>query len=184
MTDLLQDERAVLDQLQRALKTPFLPTRAETRCKALLDRLRASVRIGVFGLPGTGKRHLLNALAQETIIDMGLELPTMEFVHGPDRRTQIVLGDGSSLSAIGYPTQEIAEMEPAYLQVQTPAAPLSNCDALLVDSDPSPHDMAAALNWAATRVDLSIWCTQYWTCLLYTSPSPRDLSTSRMPSSA
>ena len=23
-----------------------------------------------------------------------------------------------------------------------------------------------------------------WTCLLYTSPSPRDLSTSRMPSSA
>ena len=25
---------------------------------------------------------------------------------------------------------------------------------------------------------------RYWTCLLYTSPSPRDLSTSRMPSSA
>ena len=26
--------------------------------------------------------------------------------------------------------------------------------------------------------------TTPWTCLLYTSPSPRDLSTSRMPSSA
>ena len=26
--------------------------------------------------------------------------------------------------------------------------------------------------------------TYLWTCLLYTSPSPRDLSTSRMPSSA
>ena len=26
--------------------------------------------------------------------------------------------------------------------------------------------------------------TQDWICLLYTSPSPRDLSTSRMPSSA
>ena len=25
---------------------------------------------------------------------------------------------------------------------------------------------------------------EYWDCLLYTSPSPRDLSTSRMPSSA
>ena len=25
---------------------------------------------------------------------------------------------------------------------------------------------------------------QFWVCLLYTSPSPRDLSTSRMPSSA
>ena len=28
------------------------------------------------------------------------------------------------------------------------------------------------------------WTKDRWTCLLYTSPSPRDLSTSRMPSSA
>ena len=28
------------------------------------------------------------------------------------------------------------------------------------------------------------WFTGSYTCLLYTSPSPRDLSTSRMPSSA
>ena len=28
------------------------------------------------------------------------------------------------------------------------------------------------------------WSDQGWICLLYTSPSPRDLSTSRMPSSA
>ena len=28
------------------------------------------------------------------------------------------------------------------------------------------------------------WAEYDWTCLLYTSPSPRDLSTSRMPSSA
>ena len=28
------------------------------------------------------------------------------------------------------------------------------------------------------------WLTPHWNCLLYTSPSPRDLSTSRMPSSA
>ena len=36
------------------------------------------------------------------------------------------------------------------------------------------------LNVASTRVVLS----EGHTCLLYTSPSPRDLSTSRMPSSA
>ena len=31
-----------------------------------------------------------------------------------------------------------------------------------------------------------LWVSNHvsWTCLLYTSPSPRDLSTSRMPSSA
>ena len=28
------------------------------------------------------------------------------------------------------------------------------------------------------------WLQGYYACLLYTSPSPRDLSTSRMPSSA
>ena len=28
------------------------------------------------------------------------------------------------------------------------------------------------------------WAVRHWTCLLYTSPSPRDLSTTRMPSSA
>ena len=30
----------------------------------------------------------------------------------------------------------------------------------------------------------SMYLGKPWTCLLYTSPSPRDLSTSRMPSSA
>jgi len=30
----------------------------------------------------------------------------------------------------------------------------------------------------------NLWHAMYWLCLLYTSPSPRDLSTSRMPSSA
>ena len=32
--------------------------------------------------------------------------------------------------------------------------------------------------------DLQVPADKYWGCLLYTSPSPRDLSTSRMPSSA
>ena len=34
------------------------------------------------------------------------------------------------------------------------------------------------------NVNISKMNTENWTCLLYTSPSPRDLSTSRMPSSA
>ena len=39
----------------------------------------------------------------------------------------------------------------------------------------SVKDIGALLDWIVTQPDL---------CLLYTSPSPRDLSTSRMPSSA
>ena len=41
------------------------------------------------------------------------------------------------------------------------------------------------INITAVKVsdDIGI-ATVFYTCLLYTSPSPRDLSTSRMPSSA
>ena len=35
-----------------------------------------------------------------------------------------------------------------------------------------------------TTTDVENWPGDYEDCLLYTSPSPRDLSTSRMPSSA
>ena len=38
-------------------------------------------------------------------------------------------------------------------------------------------------DWDQWREDNPDW-ERYYTCLLYTSPSPRDLSTSRMPSSA
>ena len=41
-------------------------------------------------------------------------------------------------------------------------------------------NQAKAKGWTITH----IWNTHWHPCLLYTSPSPRDLSTSRMPSSA
>ena len=41
---------------------------------------------------------------------------------------------------------------------------------------------SATLGWLAEEVNFDF--ETYITCLLYTSPSPRDLSTSRMPSSA
>ena len=45
----------------------------------------------------------------------------------------------------------------------------------------SPSVAAAIL---FTIAGLVTWALAFATCLLYTSPSPRDLSTSRMPSSA
>ena len=43
-----------------------------------------------------------------------------------------------------------------------------------------------ASSWTLTALPLFIWMGEilYRTCLLYTSPSPRDVSRSRMPSSA
>ena len=42
----------------------------------------------------------------------------------------------------------------------------------------------SALKVAIQKIEYSCQAAQDITCLLYTSPSPRDLSTSRMPSSA
>ena len=63
---------------------------------------------------------------------------------------------------------------------------------LTYNEEPNLHRTLQALSWAkqvividsfSTDKTLEI-CSQYSNCLLYTSPSPRDLSTSRMPSSA
>ena len=56
---------------------------------------------------------------------------------------------------------------------------------LLVGDGQDRHVTAESLFDAATDADEKVsLATVYNTCLLYTSPSPRDLSTSRMPSSA
>ena len=44
--------------------------------------------------------------------------------------------------------------------------------------------MGELVRWIESRPERSIAMVAHWGCLLYTSPSPRDLSTSRMPSSA
>ena len=50
----------------------------------------------------------------------------------------------------------------------------------------------AYVTWLLLAINIGVFLLQLsdesitygWSCLLYTSPSPRDLSTSRMPSSA
>ena len=53
------------------------------------------------------------------------------------------------------------------------------------------HHMVKTAQWSSEQSTWTLGVSiagqeevQYYTCLLYTSPSPRDLSTSRMPSSA
>jgi len=49
-------------------------------------------------------------------------------------------------------------------------------------STPAPRPATSSTEGLPTAPDVEI--VMYQGCLLYTSPSPRDLSTSRMPSSA
>ena len=50
--------------------------------------------------------------------------------------------------------------------------------------EPGPHDLLVEVQAVSVNpIDIKLR-KEAGTCLLYTSPSPRDLSTSRMPSSA
>ena len=49
---------------------------------------------------------------------------------------------------------------------------------------PSDADQYAAAVFCLAAILAALWVIGLRDCLLYTSPSPRDLSTSRMPSSA
>ena len=44
--------------------------------------------------------------------------------------------------------------------------------------------MTEALSEVSNLGSVEAWANQLWSCLLYTSPSPRDRQKSRMPSSA
>ena len=57
-------------------------------------------------------------------------------------------------------------------------------EAVALDADPRFHDITGNLVFAGFTAPKLVWMQQHEPCLLYTSPSPRDLSTSRMPSSA
>ena len=54
---------------------------------------------------------------------------------------------------------------------------------VFVETDISPHSNNATMATRIMEMDATL-LAQCNNCLLYTSPSPRDLSTSRMPSSA
>ncbi|MFZ7093055.1 hypothetical protein [Primorskyibacter sp. 2E233] len=147
----------------RATSTADLSSKAQTVCASLIKKLQSPVRLGLFGLPDAGKRHILNVLFGETIADPGLLLPTFELTHGAIAETEAVLPDGGAVNARGYPSREIADLMPVFLKVQTPTRQMPDCDVLLVAADPTPSDLTAALAWASARVDVSIWCSRQWT---------------------
>ena len=105
------------------------------------------------------KDKLINQNGEEVSLDppTGMELPPKGF-DVEDNGYLAPLEDGSSVDVVVKETSE-------RLQLLTPFKPW--------DGD--------NLTGAKLLIKAHGKCT---TCLLYTSPSPRDLSTSRMPSSA
>ena len=72
-----------------------------------------------------------------------------------------------------YTRKVLPFLKPDYFDKTHEKIIFDECAKFIVEYDKCP-----------TKEILSIECEKRKDCLLYTSPSPRDLSTSRMPSSA
>ena len=74
--------------------------------------------------------------------------------------------------------------DPVAVDVPNWPAPITLCGKSLKSPLGIPAGPLLNGRWCLYYASLGFDLVTYKTCLLYTSPSPRDLSTSRMPSSA
>ncbi|WP_417207237.1 hypothetical protein [Antarctobacter sp.] len=161
MTDQTALKTATLAGLDAERQRGGLAARAQTHCASLVEKLNRPVRIGLFGLPGVGKRAVLHALSGLSLDPVGTP-PTVEVSHGPSAATTAILADGSRLAATGLPTPALLAQQPVFLQVTSPATALVGRSVLLASSEASAEDLRAGLVWAAPRVDMALWCTVDW----------------------
>ncbi|ASP21154.1 hypothetical protein ANTHELSMS3_02490 [Antarctobacter heliothermus] len=139
-----------------------LAARAGATCASLLEKLDRPVRIGLFGLPGAGKRRVLHALTGLTVADHPGWAPTLEITYGPVPATTAMMVDGGRLEASGLPDPALLAQQPVFLQVTSPDKALVGRCVLLVSTEANAEDLQAALTWAAPRIDIALWCTVDW----------------------
>ncbi|MBS0123690.1 hypothetical protein [Thetidibacter halocola] len=162
MTGMRSDKTRALAQLEACPAQGLSPRAAQSR-QSLLARLRSPVGIGVFGMPGSGKRQLVEALVGPDVAPRGLALPSFALRHATRPRTEAVLPDGNTVEIDGYPDACLAALNPLFLEIGAPVPRLAGCRVLLVAAEASRDDLSAALDWAAGQVDVSIWCSRDWT---------------------
>ena len=107
----------------------------------------------------------------EKIERIAQEIPPLE-VNGPKAGDLLVLGWGSTEGTLVEATEQARQSGLSVAQLQ------------LHYISPLPSDLEKILKSYKKVLIPEINCGQLSTCLLYTSPSPRDATLSRMPSSA
>ncbi len=154
------DAAGALARLEAALAAREMPERAADRCARIIAALRRPVRVALLGLPGAGKRRLLDAFVGQAVAPEGAALPPCQIGFGEAARTTATLPDGSTRAQDGLPDAALLARAPAFLRIEAPLPPLRRMSFLLVAAEASARDMRAALRWSAPRTDMALWCTR------------------------
>lgn len=162
MTATAQVKPQVIAALEALRASGKASSRAERSIASLIEKLSSPVRVGIFGLPGAGKTALAGHLGGLPLSDLPPPLPTLDLSQGMAAATRATLADGRVVDHCGLPDADLLAQAPVFMQIQSPAPDLAGRRLLMVASEAQADDIAAALVWAAPRVDICLWCTRAW----------------------
>lgn len=160
MASLAPRTRKTLEELEAALASSTIPPRIARSCQRLVEKLRRPIRVGLIGFETEKRRRLLAALLRTEVLPGRMLCPTLEIGFAEQPYTRATLADASTLAAEGYPQSELLDREAVFLQIGAPLEALRRVTFLHLAAGEDAAEQAAALRWAARRIDFAIWGTR------------------------
>lgn len=165
MASLAPRTRKTLDDLEVVLASAALPARIARQCEDLVDKLRRPVRVGLIGFAAGQRKRLLGALLGTEVLPDRMAWPTVEIGFADQAQTRATLADASTLVMDGLPRPDLMERAPVFLRIGAPLDALRRVTFLHLAACEDADEQAAALRWAARRLDFALWCTRDFSAL-------------------
>lgn len=154
------DTPAVLARLEALLSSGVLTQAEVVSCNGLAEALRRPARVAIFGQDAGDVTGVLASMLGEAVIDVAPGGPAIELHAGDGPRHTATFEDGSSLSQKGYPSADLLQYGPLFLQIETPLAMLETMSFLAVELGADAETYTPALGWAAKRSEIAIFCAR------------------------
>lgn len=160
--DLEAQRSKTLERLSSIAQSDRISEKAKQRCAGIHDRLESPVLVGILGPDTQEKQAVLNELLGLTVLPRDGPPISLEVQAGDAPYTMLKLADGSVDEIQSYPTATFLAQGADFAAITSPRCAELHCEFVLIECADSVDELREALEWAGTRIDLAIWCTQNW----------------------